>query len=231
MTRYSVTISGTPANGMYWTAAEVDPQLNWGYDENGNLLPDAYARTITLAYDKLGRKIVVTQPTATFYSTHTPGDASQANYYRPNAPGYVAGVQDAAVTRYEYNAFGDLTLQRVRINNIVEWQDTSFTYDAMGRRTRSVDAAGYVTNMTYDAVGNLVRTEELAEDYYRMAADRITAFAYNALNQQTRVDRYGLRYTDANGVDHGVAYWTWEDGGDVGGSGRRCRHDRQDDHL
>ena len=160
VTRYSVTISGTPANGMHWTAAEVDPQLNWGYDENGNLLPDAYARTITLAYDKLGRKILVTQPTATFYSTHTPGDASQANYYRPNAPGYVAGVQDAAVTRYEYNAFGDLTLQRVRINNIVEWQNTSFTYDAMGRRTRSVDAAGYVTNMVYDAVGNLVRTEE-----------------------------------------------------------------------
>ena len=65
-----------------------------------------------MAYDKLGRKILVTQPTATYYSTHTPGDASQANYYRPNAPGYVAGVQDAAVTRYEYNAFGDLTLQR-----------------------------------------------------------------------------------------------------------------------
>ena len=50
-----------------------------------------------------------------------------------------------------------VTLQRVRINNIVEWQDTSFTYDAMGRRTRSVDAAGYVTDMLYDAAGNLVR--------------------------------------------------------------------------
>ena len=58
VTRYSVTISGTPANGMYWTAAEVDPQLNWGHDENGNLLPDVYARTITLAYDKLGRKML-----------------------------------------------------------------------------------------------------------------------------------------------------------------------------
>ena len=41
VTRYSVTISGAPANDMYWVAAEVDPQLNWGYDENGNLLPDA----------------------------------------------------------------------------------------------------------------------------------------------------------------------------------------------
>src|SRR5262249_15159880 len=104
VTRYSVTIAGTPANGMYWTAAEVDPQLNWGYNEVGDLMPDAYARMITLAYDKLGRKINVTQPTATYYSTHTPGDASQANYDRPNASD-VAGVQDAAVTGYDYNAF------------------------------------------------------------------------------------------------------------------------------
>src|SRR5262249_6394080 len=36
----------------------------------------------------------------------------------------------------------------------------------------------------------------------------ITQYAYNLLNQQTRVDRYGLRYTDANGVEHGVGNWT-----------------------
>ena len=146
VTRYSVTISGTPANGMYWTAAEVDPQLNWGHDENGNLMPDVYARTITLAYDKLGRKIVVTQPTASALSTPRTRRATRA---RPIPSGRTqppsSAAQDAAVTRYEYNAFGDLTLQRVRTNNIVEWQDTSFTYDAMGRRTRSVDAAGNVT--------------------------------------------------------------------------------------
>ena len=43
-----------PANRTYWTAAEVDPQLNWGRDEAGNLVPDAQARTIKLAFDKLG---------------------------------------------------------------------------------------------------------------------------------------------------------------------------------
>jgi YD repeat-containing protein len=211
VTRHSVTIAGTPANGMYWTAAEVDPLLNFGHDENGNLLPDVYARTITMAYDKLGRKIAVTQPTATYYSTHTPGDDGQVNYFRPN-PGSVAGVQDAAVTRYEYNAFGDLTLQRVRINNIVEWQDTSFTYDAAGRRTRSVDAAGFATLMNYDSAGNLVYTDESTG--VPVGTGRITEFAYNALNQQTRVDRYGLRYTDADGVEHGMAVWTWDNGGE-----------------
>jgi YD repeat-containing protein len=67
----------------------------------------------------------------------------------------------------------------VRINNIVEWQGTSFAYDALGRRTRSVDAAGSVTTMVYDAVGNLVRTQELTGN--SDGTDRITEFAYNAL--------------------------------------------------
>ena len=65
---------------------------------------------------------------------------------------------------------------------------------------------------SYDAAGNLVQHGG-AHRASRTARDRITEFAYNVLNQQTRVDRYGLRYTDANGVDHGVAYWTWDDGG------------------
>jgi YD repeat-containing protein len=204
VTRYSVTISSAPANGLYWTAAEVDPQLI--HDENGNQVPDPDARPITMAYDKLGRKMSVTQPTATFYN---PGDPSQVNDYRPNASS-VVGVQDAAVTRYEYDAFGDLTRQRVRINNIVEWQDTSYTYDAAGRQTRSVNAAGHITGTRYDALGNVVRTDEPSG--FSNGSDRISRFAYNALNQQTHVDRYGLRYSDANG-DHGIAYWTWEDGG------------------
>ena len=60
-------------------------------------------------------------------------------------------------------------------------------------------------------LGNVVSTQELTGEPF--GTDRITGFAYNALNQQIRVDRYGLRYTDANGTDHGVAYWTWENGG------------------
>ena len=81
----------------------------------------------------------------------------------------------------------------------------------MGRRIRGVDAAGNVMAMSYDIAGNLVRQEERTGN--ADGTDRITEFAYNLLDQQTRVDRYGLRYTDANGGDHGVAHWTWEDGG------------------
>src|SRR3546814_6087839 len=82
----------------------------------------------------------------------------------------------------------------------------------MGRRTRIVDAAGNVTVMAYDVAGNLVRHEELTGQ--PDGSDRITQFAYNLLDQQIRVDRYGLRYTDANGVEHGVATWTWANGGE-----------------
>jgi YD repeat-containing protein len=185
VTRYSVTISGTPQNGVYWTAGEIDPKLNWGHDENGDLLEDVYARMIRLACDTLGRKAAVMLPSATFYSTHMPGDASQANYFRPS-PASVLDVQDAAVTRYEYNAFGDVTLKRVHANTIVEWQDTSFTYDARGRQTRSVDAAGYVTATYYDVAGNLVRQDEYTD---QPGSDRITVFAYNVLRQRRRRGR------------------------------------------
>src|SRR3546814_15817846 len=82
----------------------------------------------------------------------------------------------------------------------------------MGRRTRIVDAAGNVTVMAYDVAGNLVRHEELTGQ--PDGSDRITQFAYNLLDQQIRVDRYGLRYTDANGVEHGVAPWPWAEGGE-----------------
>ncbi|MDF2120414.1 putative Ig domain-containing protein [Roseiarcaceae bacterium H3SJ34-1] len=211
VTRYSVTIHGTPANGLYWTTGEIAPQLNWGHDENGNLLEDVYARTIRLDYDKLGRKAVVTQPAATYYSTHMPGDASQANDFRPN-PASVPSTQDAAATRFDYDAFGSVVRQRVRANVIVEWQDTTYTYDAMGRRTQMVDAAGSVTGSGYDIAGNLVRQEELTS--LGDGSDRITEFIFDLLDRQVRVDRYGLRYTDAAGVEHGVATWTWANGGE-----------------
>src|SRR3546814_5195089 len=100
-------------------------------------------------------------PTAEYYSTHVPGDAAQANYFRLTPTSVVARPLDAAVTRYEYSAFGDLTRQRVHANTIVESQDTSSTCDAIGRQTRNVAAAGHVTVMAYDVHGKLVRHQEL----------------------------------------------------------------------
>lgn len=212
ITRYSVSISGTPQNSVFWTAAEIDPQLILGHDEGGHPIPDVYARPIRLFHDKVGRKSAVVFPRTTFYSTKMPGEPTHANDLRPN-PAWVVGVEDAAATAYEYNAFGDLVLQRVRANNIVEFQETRFTYDGMGRPIRSVDPAGNVTTRYYDPAGNVVGEDELTGEGQQNGTDRITQFYYNALDQLVQVDRYGLRYTDAEGVEHGAAYWTWDDGG------------------
>jgi YD repeat-containing protein len=210
VTRYSVTISGAPQNAQYWTIGEIDSQLNLGHDENGNPIEDTLARTTRLAYDKQGRKSVVTMPTATFYSTHTPGDASHDNYHRPN-PESVVPVQDAPVTLYEYNSFGDITRQLVRINNIIEWQTTWLTYDTMGREVSVVDTHGQVTNTFYDVFGNLFRQEEITG--LQDGSDRISEYRYNTLDQQIAVVRYGLWYTDAEGIEHGVAYFNFDQGG------------------
>lgn len=209
VTRYSVTIATTPQNGIYWTPGEIDPLLNYGLDELGHVLEDVYARAIHLAYDTLGRKSVVTMPTATYYSTQMPGDAAQANFYRLT-PDSVTGVSDAPVTRYEYNAFGDVIRQRVRANTIGEWQDTAFLSDAMGRRIRVVDAAGFGTVLSYDTAGNLVFQGEATN---QPGTDRNTQFTYDLLDRQTQVGCYRYRYTDAAG-DHGVVTWTWANGGE-----------------
>jgi YD repeat-containing protein len=207
VTRYSLTLTGTPQEETHWTVAEVEAQLNLGHDELGNLLEDVYARTIRTAYDTLGRKSAVTLPEATYYSTQTPGDPSHVDGFRLT-PQSVTGVQDAGTTTYEYNAFGDLTRQRVRANTVVEWQDTSFSYDVMGRRTRSMDAAGNVTELSYDTAGNLVLHSEPTDE---PGTDRTAQYSYDVLDRQTRVDRYRLRYTDAAG-EHGVT-WTPDNGG------------------
>jgi len=69
LTRYSVPVTGspsngTPANGGFWTEADIattQPQL----------ASDAYARTMTTAYDTMGRKTDVTQSTANYYYGRT----------------------------------------------------------------------------------------------------------------------------------------------------------------
>lgn len=210
VTRHSVTIRGTPLNGLFWTAGEIEPQMNYGVDEVGHTLEDVSARTIRLAYDTLGRKTAVTLPTATYYSTQMPGDSAQANFDRLT-PEFVTGGPDAQVTVYEYSAFGDPIRQRVRANTAEEWQDTSFVHDVMGRRIRSVDAAGFVTSLSCDMAGNLVFQNEAVDD--PPGTDRSTAFVYDILDRQVRVDRYRLRYTDASG-NHGAVTWTYANGGE-----------------
>jgi hypothetical protein len=73
-------------------------------------------RTVTTQYDRLNRAIQVTQP-----SVHN---------FLPNV-GSVAGgttVTAGASTLYEYNAFGDVILQRQLVGT-ASYADTYFYYD------------------------------------------------------------------------------------------------------
>jgi YD repeat-containing protein len=191
VTRYSTSVSGAPENGSHWTAAELAAQLD----------SDSDARTITTSYDQLGRKTEVRQSTL-----------NTSNFYSGNTPAVNAGsvtpVSSAAArTLYEYNAFGELHHERQQLD-ASRWRDTWHYHDVMGRETRTVDALGYQTARSYDALGNLSETVEYANagaagrsgeytppgEPTQSSDDRITAFVYDARNQQITVLRKGLRY-------------------------------------
>lgn len=194
LTRHDRAVTGSPrANLGYWTAAEIATQM----------AGDASARTITADYDNLGRKTQVTQPTAARYYFN--GASPGANPYS------VAPASSAGVTKYAYTVFGDLLRESVKIDDSGasgRWRDTRHFYDVMGRATHTVDALGHQTERTYDALGNLTGTIEYANagapafDVLTPPArptlhidDRITAFIYDARDQQREVQRKGLRYS------------------------------------
>jgi YD repeat-containing protein len=198
VTRYSVDVGVPPAgNNGAWTAADIASKVS----------TDALARTITTRYDNLGRKTEVTQPTVASYFYSSSEAAVNA--------GTVTPVEAAATTRYEYNAFGEVHHEAVKID-ASRWRDSWHYFDVMGRETRSVDALGHHTARSYDALGNLTEVAEYANEGgtgssgdftppnspTESTEDRITAFAYNALNQQTEIQRMGLRYTSWNGSSY-----------------------------
>lgn len=200
--RYSVTISGTPANAVNWTASEIA----------GKVSGDGSARTVTMVYDNVGRKTDVTQPSADryFYSSNATGTAATVN-----APS-VTGVSASAATHYDYNAFGEVAHEALKVDSVGtggHWRDTWHYFDTMGRETRTIDAGGYHTARSFDALGNLQQTVEYANagilgvtDNFTAPAtptqsskDRITAFTYDALNRRLTIQRFGLSYAAAAG--------------------------------
>jgi len=126
--------------------------------------------------------------------------------------------ETAPTTSYAYNAFGEISHEAVKVsvgvaNDVDQWRDTWHYFDTLGRETRTVDALGYQTERSYDALGNLKDVKEYATAGLagRVGApppappatsgnDRVTHFNYNALNQQTSIQRMGLHYSSWNGT-------------------------------
>ncbi|RDI99307.1 hypothetical protein DVT68_00110 [Dyella solisilvae] len=106
-------------------------------------------RAITTTYDAQGNKLSVTQPA----TTYTNSDGTTAT--------------GSPVTRYTYDAYGDVTSQSVLVQGTpgqagAVWATTYTYYDALGRKTMTVDPMGYATTWSYDAFGDVVSTTEWA---------------------------------------------------------------------
>jgi YD repeat-containing protein len=147
VTRYATQISAAslPAQGV-WSAAEINAWTGTSTDD----------RTITSQYDRMNRRSRVLQPQAFAY---TAANAAGAGMHSGSAVGR---------TDYEYNVFGELSLERRLLNEVTQqFADTRYFYDAEGRRTHTLDALGYVTENRYDARGNVTEHIEYSR---RLAA-------------------------------------------------------------
>ncbi|MGO4703065.1 hypothetical protein [Dyella sp. 2RAB6] len=158
-------------------------------------------RSISTTYDRLGRKLSVTQPAVTY----TKSDGSTAT--------------GSPVTTYTYDAYGNLSSQSTLVEgdptsaNAV-WATTFNYYDALGHKTSSVDPQGYVTSWSYDAYGDAVSTTEWATPIATAGlqaggtppalpaasgADRTTTCTYNNLGQKSS-ESVLRTYVDASGA-------------------------------
>ncbi|WP_238175986.1 putative Ig domain-containing protein, partial [Kribbella albertanoniae] len=191
ITRHSISVTGTPANGSHWTAAEIAPKLT----------ADADSRTVTTMYDNAGRKSEVKEPSTGYFH----GDRAE----RKNATS-VTLTTDQATIGYAYNAFGQVRRESRKLDT-TRWQDTWRYYDTVGRETRTVDALGQHATKAYDPFGNLTRIVEFEAPGLQGGdglnepgvndgdRDRIIEFKYDVLDRRTEIRRLGAHYTQLDG--------------------------------
>ncbi len=168
-------------------------------------------RTITSQYDRLNRATSVARPTV--------------HNFLPNAV-TAGGVTftAGATTLYEYDAFGQVQLQRELVNPgpPATYADSYFYYNRRGERTAEVDALGYLSLYEYDETGDVTRQVEYSralaagwnKNSYGTAVittpsgspgntagyDREVRLVYDRLNRKTTETRYNVEYTTVSGT-------------------------------
>jgi YD repeat-containing protein len=193
ITRMAAALPNANAAGV-WTRQQIDAVNRGPLD-----------RTIEIEYDRRNLQTLVRQPAAFAYMTND-GAASQS---QANAVGE---------TRFEYDAFGALTLKRTLLNPITQaFADTHYFYDRNGRQRYQVDAQNYLTRVDYDAAGNVLRQIEYARalgagppwNFATAPAttpsqqpndaagyDRDTEFVYDKMGRQTEQRVHNVEYMD-----------------------------------
>ncbi|WP_156347148.1 RHS repeat domain-containing protein, partial [Sphingomonas sp. Leaf33] len=129
-----------------------------------------------------------------------------------NGSTYQTGVNDV-VTSYDYDAAGNVLRVVDGMGNAVYT-----TYDRIGRRSRQVDAEGFITAWLYDAEGNVRHERRWAArslgygvgwitDPSLSGEDRVTDFTHDKMGRRTSEIRRGVAAyaTDGNGNLYGVS--------------------------
>ncbi|MFP4395115.1 MAG: PKD domain-containing protein, partial [Anaerolineales bacterium] len=119
---------------------------------------DTIGRETRTDYDAAGRPVTVTTNYVDgIYDPARPDeDTQQVTHYDPETGRVTARWQIAEMaipTRYEYDVLG----RRITTTNALSGTTVTH-YDALGRRSETIDAEGHVTQYDYDAAGRLIAT-------------------------------------------------------------------------
>jgi RHS repeat-associated protein len=169
---------GTPADDANLATAVVDgdrPFTEYTYDLVGNLLSvsDAHGATSQYAYDHQGRLI---------------------ESLGPDPDG--VGTQPAPRMVYDYSFLGELLSAGSLLGSGTDslwgtsddvYLTTSYEYDALSRRTASIDALGQRTEYGYDTAGNVTSVTGFLETAPSVFDELVTSYTYDLLGRQTSI--------------------------------------------
>lgn len=157
------------------TAAQIDTVVAVpGFSTAGD-------RTLNIGYDKLGRAILVAEPSVHVYNSSTDKSTTYG-----------------ARTVTSYNAFGEVN----SVGKLADYDSSTAAltytytysyYDAGGRLLAQADALGYLTTFSYDSSGNRISQREYSN---AMAANSWNSGAYQLPTASTSLDR--------------TTHWTWD---------------------
>ncbi|MDQ8021661.1 MAG: LysM peptidoglycan-binding domain-containing protein [Moraxellaceae bacterium] len=200
--RYANALSASlPTNTASVSASQVEALLT---------ADAARDRVITTKYDRLGRAERITQPST---SNFAPNAASAGG----------TTFTASAVTLLEYNAFGEVVLQRDLVNPTTStYAQTYFYYDRRGQQRAQVDALGYLTVFKYDETGDLEQKTEYAralttgtwnstsygtpatttrtnQPEHSAGYDRVVDYRYDLMNRLVSETLVDVEYTTVSG--------------------------------
>ncbi len=210
--RYAVAVAGASETARpAGVANDADRVTRFTYDRNGRRLTETRESVVAWTVDPAtGALVAATGDATVTYAynglglvtskTEATGDTVLYTYDRvgrlvgEQRPDMISNADDEAIPRVAYFYDGVDNLVRV-----VEGYDrvTTNRYDAMGRKTATVDAMGFERSFHYDRAGNLI-----GEAYSRRNAagtllrEGVT-YRYDAVGRLSVMDT-GYVVTDAN---------------------------------